>query len=324
MNRKRFLTVSSSLLTVAVADGSQAALPYLLNVTDVESLPLIDTHQHLWDTDRFKEGWSASPLGRSFNMKDYLSATKGLNFVKAVYMEVAVPPAKRYEEALYAIEVCKDKKNPTAGAVIAGDPTSNDFEAYVRQFKGSPFIKGVRYFFSKEEEIVSPQVVKNIRLLGQLNMHFEFSVPVRWLPSIEQLIGLCPKTAFAVNHCGNIDPRVFFKKAELHDAPDHNLEDWQKSMHAIASKPNTVCKISGVVTRTPGYQLTADNLAPSVNSCIDLFGIDRVMFASDWPVCLLAMEMHRWVEILKTIIANRPIQHQKKILHDNAVKFYRL
>lgn len=322
MNRKKFLSISASVAGAMLAANPLKALSS--GAADTNQLPLIDTHQHLWDIERFKEGWSVPPFGRSFNMTDYEEAVEGLNMVKSVYMEVAVPPAKRREEALYAIEVCRDTSNNTVGAVIAGDPVSNEFEAYIREFEGSPYIKGIRYFFRREEEINSQRVMDNIALLGRLNMHFEFSVPPKWLSAITRLRASCPETPFAVNHCGNLDPRVFFKKEELRDAPDHDLKEWTKNMRLLASAPNTICKISGIVTRVPGYQLTPENLAPSIDLCLDLFGPERVVFATDWPVCLKAMEIRTWVGLLKNIVERRSYDEQKKLFHDNAIRFYKL
>ena len=84
------------------------------------------------------------------------------------------------------------------------------------------------------------------------------------------------------------------------------------------------CGISGVVTRSPGYPLTVNNLAPAINHCLDIFGPDRVMFASDWPWCLKSMELRSWVDILKKVVVNRSYQDQKKLFCDNALKFYNI
>lgn len=142
-------------------------------------IPIIDTHQHLWDIKRFNEGWSKPPLDQNFDHLDYIAAIQGLSVVKAIYMEVAVPANKRYEEALYAIEMCKDKTSPTVAAVIAADPNMIDFKSYLSEFKDNPYIKGIRHFFKSEDEITGPQVIKNIRLLGEMNMSFDFSIPTR-------------------------------------------------------------------------------------------------------------------------------------------------
>ncbi len=313
---------SASVMAIASLTGNS-----LLNAAvskTGKSLPVIDTHQHLWDIERFKEGWSAPPIPGNFSMQEYHVAIKGLNVVKSVYMEVGVPPDKRHEEALYAVELCKDRSNPTVAAVIAVDPNMGEFEKYMSEFKNSPYIKGIRYFFNSREEILNDQVVKNIRALGGMNMSFDFSIPPGWLARMTELVSLCPGTRFIVNHCGNADPKAFFKAGELLGKPDHDPEQWIADMKAIASKKNVVCKISGVVTRAPGYSLTADNLAPAINHCLDIFGPDRVMFASDWPVCLKGMDMRSWVNILKEVVVNRSYKDQKKLFHDNAVKFYKI
>ena len=94
-------------------------------------------------------------------------------------------------------------------------------------------------------------------------------------------------------------------------------------MAKLADQPNTVCKISGIVaSATPSW--TADQLAPIVNHCLDRFGPDRIMFGSDWPVCLLGARFDQWVKALKEITSNRSAENQRKLFHDNALQFYQL
>src|SRR5260370_17160736 len=89
-------------------------------------IPIVDTHQHLWDLTKFRLPWQkeGSPLARSFLMSDYLSATAGLNVVKAVYMEVDVAPEQQTAEAQYILDICGPGNVPTVPAVIAGRPPS--------------------------------------------------------------------------------------------------------------------------------------------------------------------------------------------------------
>jgi L-fuconolactonase len=87
---------------------------------------------------------------------------------------------------------------------------------------------------------------------------------------------------------------------------------------------NVICKISGIVSRVPGYPLTEVDLSPIINHCLDIFGNERVMFAGDWPVCLKNMPLSDWVNILKKVVENRPLKEQKKLFHDNAAKFYNI
>ncbi|MDO8994646.1 MAG: amidohydrolase family protein, partial [Daejeonella sp.] len=73
-----------------------------------------------------------------------------------------------------------------------------------------------------------------------------------------------------------------------------------------------------------GYPKSAETLAPGINHCLNIFGSKRVMFASDWPWCLKDSELENWVNILKEFVKNRPYKEQKRLFHDNAVKFYNI
>ncbi len=85
-----------------------------------------------------------------------------------------------------------------------------------------------------------------------------------------------------------------------------------------------ICKISGVVSQMPKGQWTPDDLAPVVNHCLDEFGPDRVIFASDWPVCTRGAKLREWVAALKEIVRNRDIDQQRKLWGENAIRFYGL
>jgi len=320
MDRRKFIGQSSIFTAGALTSLISSSV-----TASEQIIPIIDTHQHLWDIERFKTGWSKPPLPRNFSMEDYLSAIKGLNVVKSVYMEVAVPPDKRHEEALYAIEICRDKHNPTRAAVIAVDPRRADFKEYMDEFRRSPYIKGIRYFFASGKEILLSQVISNITVLGEMGMSFDLVVPAVWLKQANELVKSCPGTRFIVDHCGNADPKAFFKAGRaLPSKPLHDAETWKKDMKSIAREKNVVCKISGIVSRVPGYPLTADDLSPIINHCLDIFGSERVMFAGDWPVCLKNMPLAGWVNILKTVVRNRTFEEKKKLFHDNAERFYNI
>ena len=203
MNRKKFLA-SASVLALASLPGSSLLSNTLTK--PAKSLPLIDTHQHLADLVRFGKVWTSPPVPGNYDMNGYIVSTRNVNIVKAVYMEVAVPVEKRYEEALYAIEMCKDKSNPTVAAVISANMMSPDFEDYITQFKGSEYIKGIRYGFRSVEEMKDPLLIRNVEVLGKLNMSLDFTIPPARLTAIAGLIKTCPGTRFLVNQGVNCDP----------------------------------------------------------------------------------------------------------------------
>jgi predicted TIM-barrel fold metal-dependent hydrolase len=289
------------------------------------ALPIVDTHQHLWDLSKFKLQWLSPPLDRSFTTKDYLEATQGLNVVKAIYMEVAVSPEQRLEEAQYVIDLCRQPGSVTCAAVIAGSPANKGFEQYITRFKDSPYIKGVRGSFSYAEQMGDKQAIQNLRLLGELGMRFDLNVSPQSLADAARLVSDCPETKFVLDHCGNADPAAFFPGGRT--APrraQHSAEQWKQDIGKLAAKGNVICKISGLVSRVPGTPLTADDLAPIIDHCLNAFGPDRVVFAADWPVCLRGMPLRRWITLLKDVVAPRPEKDRRKLFHDNAVRFYSL
>lgn len=290
-----------------------------------QEFPVIDTHVHLWDLEMLELTWVKPPIDRNFLMDDYLVAVAGQNVVKGIYMEVGAPPEKRKIEAEWALGLCKDPDNPLVAAVIAKDPKDDGYGEYLQKFEGDPYLKGIRHFFASDSEMIEQRVIDNIRLLGDLGLSFDLGIPPRWLPTGIRLVDACPGTSFVLNHCGTADPVAFFPEGKAKPRePEHDRDNWIRDMESIAQRPNVICKISGIAAHVPDYPLTAADLAPLINHCLDQFGPDRVVFAGDWPVVLRNMPLAKWIETLKEVVALRPMEEQRKLFHDNAEKFYGL
>src|SRR5262245_30105213 len=286
------------------------------------TLPIVDTHEHLWDLTKFNLPWTKGEkrLARSFVTKDYLEATRGLSVIKTVYMEVDVDPAQQVQEAEYVIDLCRRNDNPMLAAVISGRPASSGFRDYIMKYKDSPYIKGVRQVLHGESNpagfCLDRQFVKSVQLLGELGMSFDLCMRSGELADGEKLVAQCPHTRFVVDHCGNMDVTVTDPKPR---------QAWMDGMKALAQHDNVVCKISGIIVTAKENWKAAD-LAPNMRFSMETFGPDRRMFAGDWPVCTLRASFAQWVAALKEIIRDMsmPLADQKKLFHDNAVKFYGL
>lgn len=293
--------------------------------------PIVDTHQHLWNLSRFRLPWldNNQQLRRTFGPQDYLEAIQGLNVVKAVYMEVAVEPSQQLAEAEHVIELCRRGDGPTVAAVIGGQPGAADFRQYISRFKQSPYVKGVRSRQGDPQQLLDKQFVRGIHLLGELGMSFDLCPPPTGLGEAAKLVDLCPHTRFILDHCGNADP-LAFRSAHKPDTdppgrkPQHDAQQWRRDISRLAERRQVVCKISGIVARAARGGWTPKDLAPIIDHCIRAFGPDRVMFASDWPVCTQVATLRQWVEALKEVIRNRSQEHRRKLLHDNAIRFYGL
>ncbi len=322
MQRREFLTTSSaaSLALLAGSRLSPAQEP-------AGQVPIIDTHQHLWDLKEFQPPWLAdanAKIAAKHDMQDYLAETANLNLVKAIYMEVDVAEKDQNAEADFILKIIREKKSPTVAAVISGRPGSEGFAAYMERFKGEPAIKGVRQVLhapsAKQGLCLTEQFVKSVQLLGSMNKSFDLCMRPTELGDGAKLVSLCPDTRFIVDHCGNADPHAW-GRGDAKTKPSHTIDEWKRDMTKLASSPKVMCKISGIVARMPeGWK--PEDLAPAINFCLDTFGPDRVMFAGDWPVCKLGASFAQWVNGLKQIVSSRSAADQKKLFHDNAAKFY--
>jgi L-fuconolactonase len=99
---------------------------------------------------------------------------------------------------------------------------------------------------------------------------------------------------------------------------------WQQGLEQVAACPNTIVKISGIIAATTPETPFVEQLAPWINHTLDTFGPERVIFASDWPVCTLRASLSDWVTTLKTLVAARPVADQRKLFSENAIRFYGL
>ena len=321
MNRRQFLATSASVVAATSCTS--------LSQNKKQSIPIVDTHQHLWNLDRFTLAWldEAPPiLNRSFHLGDYLMATKGLNISKAIYLEVDVIPSHQNDEARYVTEISKDTKHPTVAGVISGRPENEGFKKYIDQYKDNKHIKGLRRLMETTPSgfCLQPQFIHSVAYLGELNKHFEITIQPTQLNDALSLVKRCSNTRFVIDHCGTADPKAFLSEKKQGGAiPMHEADQWKADMSRLADQSNTVCKISGIVAHAPNGW-TTEHLAPIVNHCLDEFGPDRVMFGGDWPVCLLGARYGEWVNALNEIVSNRPEEERQKLFHQNGTRTYQL
>ena len=296
-------------------------------------LPIVDTHQHLWNRSQFSLPWldgeGMDPLQHDFMMRDYLAAGAGAGIAKTVYMEVDVMPSQRPEEAEFVIGLSRAEDNPMVGAVIGGSPGEQGFRAYIDRFKDNDFIKGARLVLhvpeAEQGRCLQEAFVRDIQYLGEVGLSFDICIRPGELADAVGLVDQCPGTLFIIDHCGNADPSIVNGSAE-HDPANpfsHTREQWQHDMATLGARENAVCKISGIIARAPtGWN--ADALAPTVEHCLDSFGQDRVVTGGDWPVCNMGASLGEWVAALREIVSDRSERDQAQLFAANAERLYGL
>jgi L-fuconolactonase len=280
-------------------------------------IPIVDTHQHLWDLKQFHLPWldGGGPLAKSHTPEDYRRETEGLNVVKTVYMEVDVEASQRVAEAEYVLGLCADPDNPMAGAVIGGNPAEEGFVDYIKRFEGNPYLKGVRQVLHGGMPAgtwLQPEFRRKLDFLAQAGLRFDLCLRSEDLLDGAKLAYDCVYTKIVLDHCGNADP----KSKDL-SRWKHDIAEYQKCW-------NVNCKISGIIAGARPGAWTPDDLAPIIQHCAEVFGPDRIMFGSDWPVCTLTASYRQWVEALQSIVADWSEIDRRKLFHDNAVSFYEL
>jgi predicted TIM-barrel fold metal-dependent hydrolase len=151
----------------------------------------------------------------------------------------------------------------------------------------------------------APIFVENVRKLGKLNLSFDLCFLGRQLPVAIELARNCPYVQLILDHCGVPDV-----------ASGHIRE--------LAAIPNVACKISGVPTYCKPGQATLDVIKPWVMHCIESFGPDRLVWGGDWPVVQINSTLPEWIDLTRQLLSNLSQTEQRKLLHDNAVRIYRI
>ncbi len=280
---------------------------------------IIDTHQHLWDLDRFSLPWLTDyrPLARSYSLDDYWTAARGVPIVKTVYMEVDVEPGQRQAEFRHVAALCKKADSRMAGAVVGAPPDTKAFAEYVQELKASGVVKGIRRSVlgrgSGNDFEFDKRFLENVRQLGENGLSFDINVAPDELARAASLVDQAPDTRFILDHCGNVDVR----------GSQMDFDRWKGGMVEVGKRKGIVCKISGFIANAKDKRPpSAEDVARVVDHVYECFGPERVMFGGDWPVCTLAMPLASWVSLLQNVVAARPAVDQRKLFHDNAAAFY--
>jgi predicted TIM-barrel fold metal-dependent hydrolase len=325
ISRRQFVMSTAAVALAGCRGSTGDPAPATRPTTSPAPREIVDSHQHVWDLQKFRLPWldRAGPvLKRDYSIQDYLDAAAGLNVRRAVYVEVSVEPAQRPAEVEAVTELCRRTDVPTAVAVIGGSPAAEGFREYIIRFKDNPVVRGVRESFRKGSAR-DARFVEGIKLLGGLGLSFDLLAGPETLSDAADLAAACPETRMILDHCGGGSAAWF--AAPAGDTNAHAARDlWQLGITKLAARPNVYCKISGVAENAGAANVTPEGLAPVVNHCLEQFGPDRVVFGSNWPVCLNAITFRGWVDLLTRITAGRGDAFARKLFRDNAIRFYRI
>ncbi len=247
-------------------------------------------------------------------MDDYSEATQNLEIIKSVHVEADVDELFMAQETQHILALAERDDNPLSGIVAAARPEYDGFHDYIGRFAGHPLLKGIRRILHTEPDELSTTTtfIENVRSLEDYSLSFDICVHARQLPQAIDLVKKCPNVNFILDHCGNPDIKA------------QDYEQWRQRIEEIATFPNVVCKVSGIVVNTDIVNWDAEDLRTAVECVISSFGWDRVMFGSDWPVCTLAASFKQWVDALMFLTKDAGEANQRKLFWENAERVYRI
>lgn len=282
---------------------------------------MIDTHQHLLYPDRFKYDWTADIPGLhgAFMLEQYRQAAAGCGIAGTVFMEVDVAELQSADEARFFCSLADDADSGILGVIAAGRPESDGFEQHLDAIAHSR-LKGLRRVLHTQPDELSQsrRFRDHVARLARRSLSFDICVLQRQLPLALELVEACPETTFILDHCGVPD-------IAGNDAPSGDgWRFWKRQIKALAAFPMVNCKISGILLYASEGQGDADGLRPYVETVIETFGWDRVVWGGDWPVCTLAGTLPQWTSLIGEILAGETRENREKLFTLNARRLYKL
>jgi predicted TIM-barrel fold metal-dependent hydrolase len=277
---------------------------------------IIDTHLHIVDQSALRYPWlaGAPALNRDFFYEEYAREAKRGGISATLHMEVDVAPDDIEAETSYVSRKAREPGSLLRGGIAACRPEEAGFVDYLERVRETPFVKGFRRVLHVVRDDISEGALfrENVRRLAGTGLTFDLCVLPHQIPKAIALVDTAPDVQFVLDHCGVPDIKA---------GAEH---PWREYMSEIARRPNVVGKISGVVAYADAESWTVETLRPYVEHTIEVFGWDRVVWGSDWPVCTLGGGLSTWLAATHALIAGASAEEKAKLLSGNARRVWGL
>nr|WP_294950199.1 amidohydrolase family protein [uncultured Mucilaginibacter sp.] len=272
----------------------------------------IDSHQHFWKFDPLRDAWITDDMAviqRDFYPAD-LHPVLAANGIDAC---IAVQASQSETETDFLVQLAT--QNPFIKGVVGwvGLQADNLAER-LQHYKQYSVVKGFRHVLQAEpgEFMLGEKFMRGISQLHQYGFTYDVLITHKQLSYAEKLVAASPNQKFVIDHLAK--PAI---KAQ-------ELEPWASEIHAIAQHKNVLCKVSGFCTEADWDNWQPADIKPYLDVVFGAFGLDRLMFGSDWPVCLVAGGYGKTIEFLQQYMAAFTKTEQDKFWGGNAALFYNL
>ncbi|HZK95988.1 MAG TPA: amidohydrolase family protein [Prolixibacteraceae bacterium] len=274
---------------------------------------IIDSHHHLWKYDPVQYDWIDDSMKKI--RADFLADDLKLTIQEAnVDGVISVQARQSVEETDWLIGMA-NQNNFIKGVVGWLPLIKKDIGGYLEKYAEEKLLKGVRHVIQGEpdpEFMLRKDFNHGITLLRKYSLVYDILIVERQLPNTIRFVDQHPDQVFVLDHIAK--PLIGCNE----------LSPWKENILELARRENVNCKISGMVTEADYQNWTSLQLHPYFEVILEAFGPDRLLFGSDWPVCLVATTYKNWMELVQKNITSLSETEQLKIMGGNATRLYQL
>ncbi len=273
----------------------------------------IDSHNHFWKFDPVRDSWigaEMSVIQRNFLPDDFWPVLSQYNFDGCV----VVQSDQSTEENVFQLKNA-DENDFIKGVVGWVDLQHDKVESKLAWYQSFKKLKGFRHVLQGESDralMLKPEFKRGIGLLEKYSFTYDILIFPDQLKYTKELVAAFPDQKFVIDHIAK--PRI----------KDGAINEWKKDIAAIAKFENVYCKISGMVTEADWRQWKQKDFKPYLDTVVECFGTKRIMYGSDWPVCLVASTYDDMLGIVKNYFSTFSVNEQQLFFGGNAVRFYNL
>lgn len=274
----------------------------------------IDAHQHFWKYNPATHGWITDDMW--VIRRDY-SPTDLQPLLKASSMDgcVAVQVNQTEDDNQELLELAA-KYDFIRGVVGWVDLQHPMVEERMEKYRANPKIKGFRHILQGERDralMLKPAFKRGVSLLKKFGYTYDILIFPDQLGYTREFVAAFPDQPFIIDHI-----------AKPHIRDRYITEEWKDAIRAVARYPNVWCKISGMVTEADWKNWKPEHFKPYLDTVVEAFGPKRIVFGSDWPVCLVAAGYEQVVAVVEEYFAGFAAEDRAAFFGGNAVEFYRL
>jgi len=276
-------------------------------------MPRIDSHQHFWKFDPVRDAWitdDMSTIRKDFFPQQLQPILAGNGFEGCV----TVQSDQSEDENAFQLANA-DQHDFIRGIVGWVDLRSENIRERLSYYKQFKKLKGFRHILQGEKQrdlMLQLDFLNGIGALQEFNYSYDILVYPDQLVFIKEFVKQFPKQKFVVDHLA----KPYIK--------DGKIDKWKKEIEDVAAFENVFCKISGYVTEADWHNWKQEDFRPYFDVVVNAFRVERIMFGSEWPVCLLGGNYSEILNIATTYFSAFTKDEQEKIFGDNAIKFYNL